>query len=421
MRHNRRLAGRVLIAGLLAGASLALSPFARAADPIKIGFSMAETGGLAVNGKAALLTMQIWEQDTNAKGGLLGRPVKLIHYDDQSNPATVPGIYTKLLDVDKVDLVVGGYATVMLAPALPVVMQHDMAFLGLMGLAVNSEFHYPRYFAMIPSGPAPKIALTEGFFKLAMAQNPKPTSVAIVAADLEFSKNAADGARDNATKAGLKIVYDKSYPGSTTDCAPIVRAVQATSPDIVVIASYPPDSVCMIRAVNEVGFKPKMIGGAMVGLQATAIKAQLGPLLNGIVTYDFWQPAPALLVPGVEEVLKKYQAQAGAAGVDPLGYYMAPASYAYLQVLGAAVEGTKSLDQGKIADYLSKTTIKTVFGDVKFGKDGEWETQRILMVQFQGITGNDIDQFKDPKKTVVLDPVDLKAGNLLYPYSDVKK
>jgi branched-chain amino acid transport system substrate-binding protein len=421
MRHNRRLTGLGLVVGLLGCASLALSPVARAADPIKIGFSMAETGGLAVNGKAALLTMQIWEADTNAKGGLLGRPVKLIHYDDQSNPATVPGIYTKLLDVDKVDLVVGGYATVMLAPAIPVVMQHDMAFLGLMGLAVNSEFHYPKYFAMIPSGPEPKIALTEGFFNLAMAQNPKPTTIAIVAADLEFSKNAADGARDNAKKAGLKLVYDKSYPGSTTDCAPIVRAVQATNPDIVVIGSYPPDSVCMIRAINEVGFKPKMIGGAMVGLQATAIKAQLGPLLNGVVAYDFWQPAPALMVPGVEEVLKKYQAQAAAAGVDPLGYYMAPASYAYLQVLGDAVEGTKSLDQDKIADYLGKTTFKTVFGDIKFGKDGEWQTQRILMVQFQGITGNDVDQFKDPKKTVVLDPAAFKAGELLYPYSDIKK
>jgi branched-chain amino acid transport system substrate-binding protein len=421
MRHHRCLTGRVMAAGLLAGVGLALAPAAQAADPIKIGFSMAETGGLAVNGKAALLTMQIWEADTNAKGGLLGRPVKLIHYDDQSNPATVPGIYTKLLDVDKVDLVVGGYATVMLAPALPVVMQHDMTFLGLMGLSVNSEFHYPKYFAMIPSGPDPKIALSEGFFNLAMAESPKPTSVAIVAADAEFSKNAADGARDNAKKAGLKIVYDKSYPGSTTDCAPIIRAIQATNPDLVYIGSYPPDSVCMIRAINEVGFKPKMIGGGMVGLQATAIKAQLGPLLNGVVTFDFWQPAPALIVPGVEEVLKKYQAQAGAAGVDPVGYYMAPASYAYMQILGDAVEGTKSLDQNKLADYMKKTTFKTVFGDIKFGKDGEWEASRMLLVQFQGITGSDVDQFKDPKKTVVLDPPAFKAGTLVYPYSEAKK
>ena len=84
---------------------------------------MALTGPLAPNGKQALLGAKIWEEETNAKGGLLGRHVKLVNYDDQSNPPTVPGIYTKLLDVDKVDLVVGPYATNMNAPAMPVVMQ----------------------------------------------------------------------------------------------------------------------------------------------------------------------------------------------------------------------------------------------------------------------------------------------------------
>ncbi|MGB8019120.1 MAG: ABC transporter substrate-binding protein, partial [Pseudolabrys sp.] len=82
-------------------------------EPIKIGFGMAQTGPLAANGKQALLGMKIWEEEINAKGGLLGRPVKLVYYDDQSNPSTVPGIYTKLLDVDKVDLVTGPYATAM--------------------------------------------------------------------------------------------------------------------------------------------------------------------------------------------------------------------------------------------------------------------------------------------------------------------
>jgi branched-chain amino acid transport system substrate-binding protein len=416
MRRVRRLTGRILIATLLAGVSLAMSQVARAADPIRIGFSMAETGGLAVNGKAALLTMQIWEQDTNAKGGLLGRPVKLIHYDDQSNPATVPGIYTKLLDVDKVDLVVGGYATVMLAPAIPVVMQHNMVFLGLMGLAVNSEFHYPKYFAMIPSGPDPKKALSEGFFNLAMVENPKPTTVAIVAADLEFSKNAADGARDNAKKAGLKIVYDKSYPGSTTDCAPIVRAVQATNPDLVYIGSYPPDSVCMIRAINEVGFKPKMIGGGMVGLQATAIKTQLGPLLNGIVDYDFWLPTGPYATPEALDFLKRYQAKSAAAGVDLLGFYLPPFAYADMQVLQQAVQGIGSLDQQKLADYLRSHTFKTVAGDITFGPNGEWTESRVLEVQFQNVKGNDVEQFKDPKVEVVLYPPAMKDGNLKHPY-----
>jgi branched-chain amino acid transport system substrate-binding protein len=245
-------------------------------EPIKIGYGISQTGGLAPNGKSALLAQKIWEEDINAKGGLLGRPAKLLYYDDQSNPATVPAIYQKLLDVDKVDIIIGGYGTNLLAPAMPVVVQKQKMLIGLFGMAVNSEFTYPKYFSMIPLGPTPKPALTKGFFDTAIAQNPKPQTVAIVAADAEFPINGSEGARENAKSAGLKIVYDKRYPPATTDFAPVVRAIQGTNPDIVVIFSYPPDSVGMVRAVNEVGYKPKMIGGGMVGLQATAIKTQLG-------------------------------------------------------------------------------------------------------------------------------------------------
>jgi branched-chain amino acid transport system substrate-binding protein len=335
--------------------------FARAQsrEPIKIGFSMAMTGGLAANGKSALLAQKIWEEDINAKRGLLGRPVKLIYYDDQSNPATVPGIYTKLLDVDKVDLVIGPYATAQIAPAMPIVIQRNRLFIGLLGVAVNSDFNYPNYFAMIPSGPDPKPSFTKGFFDTAMGQAPKPTTVAIVAADQEFSRNASDGARENAKKAGLKIVYDKSYPPSTTDFAPIVRAIQATNPDLAVLCSYPPDSVGLVRSINEIGFKPKMVGGAMVGLQSTALKTQLGPGLNGFVNYDFWLPVPKMMFPGVEELIKKYQARAPAEGVDLLGYYMAPWGYAQLQVLAQAIEATKGLEDKKLADYIRANRFNT--------------------------------------------------------------
>src|SRR5206468_3122362 len=159
---------------------------------------------------------------------------------------------------------------------------------------------------------------------LAMAQNPKPQTVAIVAADAEFAVNAADGAKINANQHKLRIVYDRRYPPNTTDFTPIVRAIAATNPDVVVVCSYPPDSVGMVRSVNEIGFKPKMIGGGMVGLQNTAIKAQLGPLLNGWTNYDFWLPVPKMNFPGVADLMKRYQARAAAEGVDPLGYYMAP-------------------------------------------------------------------------------------------------
>jgi branched-chain amino acid transport system substrate-binding protein len=408
------------VLGLIALLGLMTGAFAQSGEPIKIGYSMALTGGLAPNGKSALLAQKIWEEDVNAKGGLLGRPVKLIYYDDQSNPSSVPGIYTKLLDVDKVDLIIGGYATAMLAPAMPIVIQRNKVFIGLLGLAVNTEFDYPNYFAMIPSGPDPKPSFTKGFFDLAMAQNPKPTSVAIVAADQEFSRNAADGARQNAKAAGLNIVYDKSYPPSTTDFAPIVRAIQVANPDVLIICSYPPDSVGMVRSVNEIGLKPKMIGGAMVGLQATAIKTQLGPLLNGFVNYDFWLPVPKMQFPGVNDLIKKYQARAAAEGVDALGYYMAPQGYAQLQVLQQAIEATKSLDDQKIADYIRANTFKTVLGDIKFGAKGEWVQSRVLQIQFHDVKGNDVEQFRQMTTQTVVTPAEYKSGDVIYPYEKAK-
>jgi branched-chain amino acid transport system substrate-binding protein len=417
----KRPKGSLLGGALLAASLLVGAPVARAADPITIGFGMALTGGLAPNGKAALLAMQLWEEEVNAKGGLLGRSVKLVYYDDQSNPSTIPGIYTKLLDVDHVDMVVSGYATNMIAPAMPVIMQHKRTFLGLLGLAANSEFNYSNYFSISPTGgPHPKQSFSKGFFEIAMAQNPKPTTLAIVGADAEFPRNATDGARELAQEAGLKVVYDKTYPPTTNDYTPIVRAIQATNPDLVFVASYPPDTVGMIRAASEVGLKAKLFGGGMVGLQATAIKSQLGPLLNGIVDFDFWLPVGSYATPDALDLLKRYQARSPAAGVDLLGFYLPPFAYSDMQVLQQAIEGTNGLDQQKLADYMRSHTFHTVAGDITFGSNGEWTDARVLEVQFQAVKGNNVDQFKDPKVEVVLYPPSLKNGSVIYPYADAK-
>ena len=411
---------RVAPAAMFAACVLAAGA-ARSAEPITIGFGMALTGGLAAAGKTALLAMQIWQDDVNAKGGLLGRPVKLVYYDDQSNPPTVPGIYTKLLDVDKVDLIVSGYGTNMIAPAMPVAIQHDRLFLGLFGLAVNSEFHYPKYFSMLPAGPDPKHAFSEPFFKVVMAKEPKPKTLAIVAADAEYPKNASEGARDTAKSLGLQIVYDKSYPPSTADYSPIIHAVQAVNPEIVFVASYPPDSVGMVRAATESGLNTRYFGGGMVGLQFTTIKQQLGPKLNGILDYDWWIPAPKMQFPGILDFLKNYQAKAPAEGVDPLGWYLPPFAYANLQVLGEAVEGAKTLDQTKLADYMRTHPFTTIAGEISFGKDGEWSKPRVLEVQFQDIQGTDLEQFRDTTTEAILEPAEYRTGELSEPYTKVKK
>jgi branched-chain amino acid transport system substrate-binding protein len=409
----RMAAGAAALTAVLAGTQAS-------AQEIKIGFGMALTGPLAANGKSALLGMKIWEEEVNAKGGLLGKKVKLVYYDDQSNGSTVPGIYAKLLDVDKVDMIVSGYATGMIAPAMPVAMQRKKVFPALFGTGVNSEFKYDKYFAMIPTGPDPKPAFTKPFFEVALAQSPKPETISLAAADAEFGRNVCEGARDNAKKAGLKIVYDKTYPPTTTDFAPIVRAVQATSPDIAVFCSYPPDSVGLIRAINEVGFKAKIVGGAMVGLQATAIKRQLGPLLNGITNYETWVPAKTMEFPGTNEFLAKYQARAAAEGVDPLGYYLGTWGYAYAQLIGQAIAGAGSLDDEKLAAYFRSETFNTILGPVKFGAQGEWAESRMIVVQYHGIKDDSLEQFKGMNSQTIVAPPKYATGKMAYPYEKAK-
>jgi branched-chain amino acid transport system substrate-binding protein len=401
---------------LLATCGLVAGDPAGAAEPIRFGFAMALSGGVASTGKSALVAMEIWRKDVNAKGGILGRPVEFVYYDDQSSPSNVPAIYAKLIGVDKVDIVMSNVGSDLIAPAMPVVMQYNKLFVGLIGIAVNSNFHYPKYFAMIPLGENGTVEFSKGFFEVALKQNPKPQTVAIVSANTWFGGMASDGARENAKAGGLKVVHDRSYPPGTVDFSPILRAAQATNPDIIYVASYPAESVGIVRTAHEIGLKAKLFGGGMVGLQNTPLKTQLGPLLNGVVAFDWWLPAPKLQFPGIMNLLENYQAKAASEGVDTLGYYTPPLAYAYLQVVQQAIEATKSLDQDKLADYIRSNTLKTVVGDLKFGKDGEWAEPRVLQVQFRDITGNDVDQFRRMDTQAIVWPEQYKTGELVSPY-----
>jgi branched-chain amino acid transport system substrate-binding protein len=395
---------------------LAIAPPAQAAEPIKVGFSMALSGGLAANGKAALLAIQMWADDVNAKGGLLGRKVALVNYDDQSNPSNVPGLYTKLIDVDKVDLIVSPYGTNLIAPAMPVAMQKGRTMMSLFGVGVNEQFKYDRYFQIMPLGVNSAEAIPEGFFAAAKTLNPKPQSVALVGADAEFGKITIDAARKMAKAMGLKIVYDRAYPPSTVDFTPVARAIQSAKADLIFIAGYPPDSVGIIRSLNEIGANAMLVGGGSAGPQFASIKAQLGPLLNNLLGYELYVPSPNLKFPGVEEFLKRYQAKAASQGIDPLGFYVPPYIYAAMEILGQAVEKTGSLDQAALAKTLHAETFTSVVGNVRFAKNGEWEKPRVLMVQYRNVDGSGVDQFRDPERYTILFPPELKSGDARAPY-----
>ncbi len=410
----------ICAAFVAAPAALPAPALAQSNGPIKIGFSLALTGPLAPNGKQALLGARIWQEEINAKGGLLGRKVEFINYDDQSNPANIPGIYTKLLDIDKVDLVNGPYGTNLVAPAIPIVMQKGKVLIGLFALDGNKEFHYSRYFSMISAGPNPSRSFTDGYFEVAAQQKPKPETVALVAEDAEFARNACEGARENTKTYGFKIIYDKTFPPGTTDFSPIIRAVQAANADLVVVCSYPLSSVGILQAANELKFTPKMLGGAMVGLQSTVFKEKLKTKLNGIVNYETWVPSARLMAPAAA-FFKIYQERAKAEGIDPLGYYLGGWGYAYFQLLGEAVEGAKTLNDEKLAAYMHSHEFKTIMGDVKFGEFGEWTKQASLQVQYHGITdAANLETWRGMSYQTVLTPADQKTGSLIYPYEKAK-
>src|SRR5262245_20089942 len=404
------------VVALTALALFAANAPAHAQEPIKIGFSVSLTGGLASSGKAHLISKQIWVEEINDKGGLLGRPVKLVYYDDQTNAATVPTIYAKLIDVDKVDLLMG-HATNLIVAGMPLIMERKKLVMVLLALGSNAEFKYPRYFQSAAFGPDSKGVLSHNFFEVAKTLKPEPKTVALVGADAEFSNNVLIGARENAKKFNLRIVYDRSYPPATIDYAPIVRAIQATNPDIVLVASYPPDSVGIVRAATEIGLKTQLFGGAMVGMQYATLIQQLSEKLNRVVNYHLYVPSAKMSFPGIEAFLKKYQAQAKEAGTDPLGFYQPPFAYAAMQVLEQAIKATGSLDDGKLADYIHQNAFNTIVGEVRFNELGEWATARLLVVQFQNVQGSGLDQYMTGHKQVILYPPEYKDGELEAPFA----
>jgi branched-chain amino acid transport system substrate-binding protein len=412
---------RAAVVATAIGAAMVSSAAAQSPQPIRIGLSLALTGAGAAPAKVINTALDMWRDDVNQKGGLLGRPVELVIYDDQSTPANVPGIYTKLITLDRVDLLLGPYATNFVAPAMPAIMAQNKLTISFTAIGINDKFKYDKYFSMVSVGPDGVKAFSRGFFDVVVAQNPKPETVAMLAADAEFARSAADGAREEINKHGLKLVYDQSYPPQTTDFAPVMRAVRAANPDVVWIGAYPPDNVGIIRAADEIGLSPKIFGGAMIGMLVTPIKVQLGPLANGLLIGENFAAAQARGIPGAAEFLKRYGEKASAAGIDPLGFAFAPFAYAAGQTLAQAVTETKSLDHDKLAAYMHQAKFETVAGSFNFASDGEWAQSRQVWTQFQNVQPGNLDQFRDGRVQPVIWPIAAKSGELIYPYGEARK
>lgn len=389
--------------------------------PLRIGYCLSLTGPVADNARSAQVAHEIWRDDVNRRGGLLGLPVELVCRDDLSDAGKVPELYRQLIDEDEVDLVIGGYGTATIAPALPLISERGRFFVGLQGLGVNDTLRYPGYFAMIPTGPDPSAALTEGFFALAAQQNPRPTTVALVSADAAFAQNPILGARANAAKYGFKIVHEAKYSLATEDFSSIIDGAAQSKCDLLFICSYLKDSIDLVRALHASAFRPKMVGASMIGPQTAAVRTVLGPLLNGLVNYEYWAPVDSMMFPGAYEFLVTYQGRAREEQVDGLGHYTPLLAYAQMQVLAQAVEATGTTDDAQLSAYARAATFDTVMGLVKFGAHGEWAQPRVLQVQFRGIEGHGLEQFQRGLRQVVVWPPEYASGALAYPFEDALK
>jgi len=416
MTRNRVAVLCAVLAGLLQG--LMHFPAGAASDsPIRVGFSIAQTGPLAGAGKSGLLALEMWRDDVNAAGGLIGRQVELVVYDDQTNPSMSPRLYTKLLDVDKVDLLIGPYGTNVTAPIMPLVKRRDLLLIGNFGLDVNAALRHDKYFNNMPVASGHDWAAPY----LDIAKKLGANKIAILAADAEFAQTLAVGVREQVAERGMELVYDQNYPPNTVDFSSVMRSIRAKRPEAVFVASYPPDSAAIIRSLGEIGVgkSVKLIGGGMVGLQYGTLMESLGSMLNGVVNYTFWAPEKVMEFPGVKDFLARYQARARDAGVDPLGFYLPLYDYAIGQILAQAVTATKSLDHEKLAQYIRSHEINTVVGNIRYGQLGEWEKPRVVFVQFKGIADHDIDQFRNSGKQVIVSPEAFKTGEV-QPFSALR-
>jgi branched-chain amino acid transport system substrate-binding protein len=411
---------RTLLGGAIAAALLGqTSGVVAQQPPIKIGMTMAQTGGLAGGGKASLLGIEIWRDDVNARSGLLGRKVELVVYDDKSSAAETPAIYSKLLDVDKVDLLFAPYATVPTAPIMPLVKQRGLLLMGNFSFQVNSKVGHDMWFNNAPWGPADSWA--KSFLDLGQKAGGK--TVALLTADQEFAQNLALTARDVAKQRNMPIVFDQAYPPNTVEFSSIIRALKAAKPDIVYVASYPPDSAGILRAVNEIGIgdNVKIFGGGMVGLQFGAVMENLGSLLNGVVNFNTWLPESSMYYDGTKSFFETYTKRAVEAKVDPLGYYLAPFGFASGQLIEQAIKAVGSLDQKAIAKYLHENEIKTIVGPIAFSADGERKETATLQAQFRGVVDKNIEQFRSQGKQVILFPDKFKSGDLVSPFEAARK
>jgi branched-chain amino acid transport system substrate-binding protein len=387
-----RARGGAFLAPLIAVAFLFASTAAHAAKPIVVGASISETGPLAVDAAYHLKGIQVGVADANAHGGWLGRKLELKYYDDQSNPGTGVRLYTRLITEDKVDLLIGPYSSGISQAVAPLVNKYQFAT-PMPGASLPAIFQAPNKWAfqLLP----PSTGYLDGILPLTKSMGAH--KVAILQAQLSFDLACGQARLEQAKALGMDVVYDTTYAMPPPDFSSIALAIKSAHPDVVVMCSYYPDAVGLAQALHRIGYAPRFLSQT-IGPAEKQFGSALGPIADRIISNTSWWPS--LKTHGNAEFIARYKAM-----FHEEPDYHAAGTYAALQVLGAAVKATKSLDQTKIRNWLATHEVQTVQGTFKVDANGLSEKFGQYMFQIQG------------EKRVLIWPTAYAQGKVQVPYT----
>ncbi len=346
---------RILLVAAVGFLMVAGSAFAEV-KPILIGTSVSLSGTYAASAKYGLEGYQLFVEQINKRGGLLGRPVKLVYYDDRSDANTGVQLYEKLITADKVDLIVGPYSSGVTSAVSTVAEKHKMVMLG--PEAADAKI-YMRGYKYNFQGQTQAARYMLGALALAKANGYK--TLAMLAEDTAFPKAVSEEVAKVVSEYGVTIVFNQSYPKGAADFSAMLTKVKQLNPDMVFANSYLPDAQGIVRQCREQGVNAKLFAVAVGAAEPEF--GNLGSTANYVFGATQW--AANMKTKGNAQFVKAYKEMFKRAPD-----YHSAANYANLQVLEAAVKSVGSLDQDKIAAAIAKADMDTVYGHFKVDARG---------------------------------------------------
>ena len=374
---TRRVALAATLAFALAGAAFAQAP---AGQPIRIGSTLALTGPLAATAQIHRIVGDIYVEQLNKRGGLLGRPVEWVVKDDQSKPDLARTLYEQLVTADKVDLLMGPYATGAILSAMGVAQRYNKVLVHHT-LGIPSLAKYDMQFPAWSLGADPATTVPNTIFD-ALAAGPKPPkTVAVVTNKFPSIQFMTAGAREVMKKRGLTEVLFLEWDFGNRDFGPIANRVKDAKPDFVWVGAIGLDGNLLLDAMKKIDYEPP---------QHFYMYPAPGPLVtlpeakNALSVTIFEDQQPFVSNPGGAEFTRLYKERATKAGLaDPSVETQAAASYTAWQILEAGVVATKSLDDKAIAIWLKANKVDTLQGKLRFDGLGNFgdDLMRVKQVQ----------------------------------------